>query len=237
MNKFDDLFESKIEIEESKDDQVLATIKFPWIKSEIENLNKRFYPFEVVKTAVAKLSEKIKQAYVPGQTDHPLMGGGTRLGDVSHILKAVWLKDKVAYAEADILKTTKGSDVLRVIKSGIQMGASLRGFGEVGSDGKVKKGLEIASVDLVAYPSFGSDAKVGIDNICLESTILEPGVGELSLQEKQMAGVYHKRPPKGWGEKVTGRTETDRKLFLEAIVSGFEGTFPQWKKKFGGDDA
>lgn len=230
MKDFLDLFESKIEIEESENDQVLARIKFPWGKADSENKNKRTYPFEIFKTAVEKLSEKIKRAFVPGQTDHPLMGAGTRLGDVSHILKSVWLKDKVAWAEADILKTTKGKDVLRVIKSGVSMGASLRGYGEVGSDGKLKKGLEIASVDLVANPSFGDDAKIGVNNIVIESTILERGIGKLSLEEKQMAGTFSGRQMLKEGE-FQKRSKEDRQNFLEAVTADFEGNYADWKKK------
>lgn len=304
MNKFEDLFEAKIEIEESKDDQVLARIKFPWGKADSENKNKRTYPFEIFKTAVEKLSEKIKRAYIPGMLDHPLMGGGTRLGDVSHILKSVWLKDKVAWAEADILKTSKGKDSLRVIKSGVQMGASLRGFGEV-KNGKVQKGLEIASVDLVANPSFGDDTKVGVNNIVIESIILNEeffslrdslqteivkefgkqywvvdfsdkevvfrkegtegykkisyktkgddleltgeavavtrkiqyeGIGELSNEELRLAGIY---APKArlMEQKVGQRTKEEGRLFTEAVVSGFLGTFDQWKEKYRGEDA
>jgi hypothetical protein len=233
MNKFEDLFESKIEIEESKDDQVLARIRFPWGRADTENKNKRTYPFEIFKTAIEKLSEKIKRAYVPGTLDHPLLGGATRLGDVSHILKSVWLKDKTAYAEADILKTSKGKDVLAVIKSGVAMGASLRGFGEV-KNGKVQKGLEIASVDLVANPSFGQDAQVGIHNICLESTILEPGVGELSFEEKKMAGVG--REARIIAEKLDVKIDrTDSRLYEEYMMAGGKESFVNWKKLYGGD--
>jgi len=216
MDKFEDIFEAKIEITESKDDQVLATIKFPWGRADVENKNKRTYPFAIFKTAVEKLAEKIKRAYVPGQTDHPLMGGGTRLGDVSHILKNVWLKDKVAYAEADILKTSKGQDVLRVIKSGVSIGASLRGFGEVGSDGKVKKGLEIVSVDLVASPSFGDHARVGVDKIVIESTILDEAF--FSLRDNLQTEIVKKFGKEFWVVDFSDKEV----VFRKENTSGFK---------------
>ncbi len=227
MKKFEDLFESEVEIAESENDQVLATIKFPWGRADKENKNKRFYPFEIFKNAVEKLAEKIKWAFVPGQTDHPLMGGSTRLGDVSHILKNVWLKDKVAWAEADLLKTSKGKDILRVIKSGCPMGASLRGIGEVGSDGKIKKGLEILTVDLVSNPSFGADAEVGVHNIVHESTILEPGIGKLSFEEKRLAGVHS-----GLIEsKIEKRSKEDTQCYQEYLLSGGKKTFLEWQEE------
>lgn len=236
MAEFKDIFESEVTIEESENDQVLAKIKFPWARADKANKNNRTYPFEIFKTAVEKLSEKIKRAFIPGQTDHPILGGSTRLGDVSHILKSVWMKDKVAYAEADILKTTKGKDVLRVIKSGVSMGASLRGFGEIGSDGKVKKGLEITTVDLVANPSFGADAEITQANV-MESTILEPitGCGELSLEEKKMAGVFAGKRRANMENKIRQKaTPTELHHYQEYVSSGGVGDFAYWKNKTKG---
>jgi len=233
MKNFEDIFEVKIEIEESDNDQVLAKIKFPWGKADSENKNKRTYPFEIFKTAVEKLSEKIKRAFVPGQTDHPISGSGTRLSDVSHILKSVWLDEhKMAWATADILKTSRGMDVLRIIKSGIQMGASLRGFGEV-KNGQVQKGLEIASVDLVCNPSFGDDAKVGVNNIVIESTILARCSGELSLSEKMLSGAYNPQA-RLKEEKVEKREKTNRQFYAEFLeAGGICESFEDWKKKYG----
>jgi hypothetical protein len=81
-------------------------------------------------------------------------------------------ENKVAWARASILDTQKGRDTLKIIKSGVTIGASLRGFGEVDKEGKVKPGLQVKTVDLVVDPSFGADARVDQSSV-IESYISE----------------------------------------------------------------
>lgn len=194
MNKYSDMFESEFTIKEAGEkDQFLATLEFSWGEGDEKNKNGRTYPFEKVwKPAVEGLGEKVKSSVVPGQSDHPMLSSNTQLANVSHILSKIWLEGKRAYARASLLKTSKGKDLLRVLKSGVTLGSSLRGLGEMDAQGFVKPGLVISTVDLVLSPSF-KDAKIGINNIVQESTILEPGSGELSVQEKKMAGIYSGR--------------------------------------------
>ena len=106
MNQFKDMFESKIEIEESKNDGILAKIKFPFGKADTVNKNNRTYPLEVFRTAVKNLGEKIRSAFVPGMADHPVGVSGTQLSGISHILTDVWLENGKAWASANILSNT-----------------------------------------------------------------------------------------------------------------------------------
>jgi len=168
MDKFQDVFECEPWLQEAKgkDPKFLGTLIFPWGKSDTKNKNGRLYPHEVLSSAVNALNAKIKASPVPGMADHPAEGSGTRLSGVSHILTRVWLdKDKVARAEAKILPTQKGRDALTVIKSNVQIGASLRGYGQVDKTGKVKAGLEVRAVDLVVDPSFGANATITQQNV------------------------------------------------------------------------
>jgi len=168
MNKYKDLFESKVWLTEAKekDPEFLGTLVFSWGKSDVYNLNHRCYPHKTFLAAVNALNTRIQASPVPGMADHPVGGGGTLLGGVSHILNKVWIdKDKVAWAEAKVLPTARGKDVLTIIKSNVKIGASLRGFGEVDSGGKVKPGLEVRAVDLVVDPSFGADATITQKNV------------------------------------------------------------------------
>ncbi|TET10790.1 hypothetical protein E3J84_03635 [Candidatus Aerophobetes bacterium] len=168
MKKYNDLFESKVWLTEAKekDPEFLGTLIFSWGKSDVYNLNHRYYPHKTFLAAVNALNTRIQASPVPGMVDHPVGGGGTLLSGVSHILNKVWIdKDKVAWAEAKILSTARGKDVLTIIKSNVKIGASLRGFGEVDSSGKVKPGLEVRAVDLVVDPSFGADATITQKNV------------------------------------------------------------------------
>lgn len=177
MNRYRDIFESTHKWTEAKDSRFLGTLVFSWGRSDVFNKNHRYYPHKTFESAVNALNTRIEKANVPGQVDHPMGGGSTRLADVSHILTKVWMdKNKVAWAEAKFLKTQKAKDALEIIKSDVKIGASLRGFGEIDKEGKVKSGLEIKTVDLVVDPSFGDDA--GIDqNSVIESYVPEEEAG------------------------------------------------------------
>ena len=76
----------------------------------------------------------------------------------------------------------KHSAIMIMPKTKTKIGASLRGFGEVGSDGKVKPGLEIRAIDFVSSPSFGASATVDQGNV-FESFVPEYEFTEDDLQE------------------------------------------------------
>lgn len=174
MNKYKDVFESTNTFTEAKaDSDFLGTLVFSWGRSDVFNKNHRYYPHKVFTSAVESLNTRIGKGNIPGQIDHPLGSGGTRLADVSHILTKVWMdKNKVAWAEAKFLKTQKAKDALQIIKSDVKIGASLRGFGEIDKDGKVRPGLEVKTVDLVVDPSFGVDATITQSSV-IESFVFE----------------------------------------------------------------
>ena len=178
MDIYKDIFESAVRFEEAKaDNDFLGTLVFNWGRSDVFNKNHRYYPHKTFIAAVNELNTRIGKANVPGQVDHPVSGGSTRLGDVSHILTKVWMdENKVAWAQASILDTQKGRDTLKIIKSGVAIGASLRGYGEVDSSGKVKPGLQVKTVDLVVDPSFGADARVD------QSSVIESYISEEEYQ-------------------------------------------------------
>lgn len=215
MEKYKDLFESKVWLTEAKeeDPEFLGTLVFSWGKSDVYNLNHRYYPHKTFLAAVNALNTKIQAAPVPGMADHPVGGGGTLLGGVSHILNKVWIdKDKVAWAEAKLLPTTRGKDALTVIKSNVKIGASLRGFGEIDKDGKVKPGLEVRAVDLVVDPSFGADATITQKNVYEAFTpeSAETGSGEEdNPQDNEPEGT------KKVGETMSDKIKTSDELKKE----------------------
>lgn len=183
MNKYKDVVESQLyELAEAKGTVFLSKWKFSFGKSDVFNKNQRYYSKKIFTSAVEALNTRIQKNPVPGMTDHPLGGGNTRLSDVSHVLLKTWMENGVAWAEAEILPTTRRKDTLRILKSNVKIGASLRGFGETDKDGKVKPGLEIRSVDIVSDPSFGPDATITQANV-IESYIPEEEFNEEDLEK------------------------------------------------------
>lgn len=171
--EYKDVVESQLyELAKAKGTVFLSKWKFSFGKSDVFNKNQRYYPKKTFTSAVEALNTRIQKNPVPGMTDHPVGGGNTRLSDVSHVLLKTWMENGVAWAEAGILDTTRGKDTLKLLKSNIPIGASLRGFGETDREGKVRPGLVIKSVDLVCDPSFGPDATITQANV-IESYIPE----------------------------------------------------------------
>lgn len=164
MDKYKDILEGMIaELTETPDDkQFLANAKFTWGRSEKRSKNNTFYPDPVATSAIEKFNKEAqKNVGVCGQLDHPMGTGSTLLANVSHLITKVWKdKEKVWWADAKIMRTSRGRDLLAVLKTGTKIGASLRGVGEIDSQGKVKAGLEVRAIDFVSSPSFGSDATV-----------------------------------------------------------------------------
>ncbi len=162
MNKYKDVFEGLVaEIKETPNTNFLATMKIKWGKSDEWNKNKRYYPDLVAGSAIEDFDKASKKNVgVVGQLDHPT-SGGTLLSNASHLVSGVWKdKNKVWWADCKILNTSKGKDLMTVLKTGTTIGASLRGFGETDKDGKVKAGLKISAIDFVHSPSFGASATV-----------------------------------------------------------------------------
>lgn len=187
MKEFLEVNESIVEFTEAKDDNFLGALKFPFGKAEIMNKNKHFYPFKIFDHAVTGLNTRAeKGAGVIGQLDHPIGTGSTLLANASHILTKVWMdSNKEAWAEAKIFDTSRGRDLLAILKSGAKIGSSLRGYGEIDKDGKIKAGLEIKTVDLVVDPSFGASASVDQSNV-FESFVPE---GKYEFNENDLQEI------------------------------------------------
>lgn len=179
--------------EAEKETVFIGKLKFSFGKADEKNRNGRTYPEKILSNAIEKLNDKLENVKVVGTSDHPLIGGSSQLSNVSHVLTKVWFdsKTKMAHAEAGILGTTKGKDAMKIIKSGVPIGASLRGFGEVDKEGKVKPGLELKTLDLVCDPSFGADARIDASSI-IESFIPEEEeeIDEGELSEEELKEVY-----------------------------------------------
>lgn len=184
-------------IEAEKESVFISRLRFPFVRVDEINKNGRLYPEKVFTDAIKKLNPRLENVKVVGTSDHPLIGGSSQLSNVSHVLKKVWMENKVGWAEIGILGTTKGRDALKIIKSGVPIGASLRGFGEVDKEGKVKPGLDIKTIDLVVDPSFGADARIDQSSIIEsyvpgeEEEIDEGELGEEELTEEELREIYN----------------------------------------------
>jgi len=122
------------------------------IQGDIRNANQRVYSSKEIDRAVKTLNEQISGGYsVCGEVDHP-EDLKINLDRVSHMITSMWMDGPNGYGKLKILPTPMGQLVQTMLESGVKLGVSSRGTGEVDGDGNVR-GFDIVTVDVVAQPS------------------------------------------------------------------------------------
>jgi len=123
------------------------------IQGGIRNANQRVYPVDEIERAVKTLNDQIQSGYsVLGEVDHP-DDLKVNLDRVGHMITQMWMEGPNGYGKMKILPTPMGNLVRTMLESGVKLGVSSRGSGNVDDySGKVSD-FEIITVDVVAQPS------------------------------------------------------------------------------------
>jgi hypothetical protein len=123
-----------------------------FIEGDVQNQNGRVYPKDEIHNAVKTLNEKIKKGFsVLGEADHP-DDLNINLDRVSHMITEMDIDGANGIGKLKILPTPMGNICKTLLESGVKLGVSSRGSGNVNESGKVKD-FEIITVDIVANPS------------------------------------------------------------------------------------
>lgn len=124
------------------------------IQGGITNQNQRVYPVSEIGRAVKTLNDQITGGYsVLGEVDHP-DDLKINLDRVSHMITEMWMDGPNGYGKMKILPTPMGQLVRTMLESGVKLGVSSRGSGNVADDGSgTVSDFEIITVDVVAQPS------------------------------------------------------------------------------------
>ncbi len=138
-----------------EDNSELKTLymKGVFIQGGVRNANERVYPISEIETAVDTLNKQITEGYsVLGEVDHP-DDLKINLDRVSHMITSMWMDGANGFGKLKILPTPMGVLVKTMLESGVKLGVSSRGSGNVNdTDGRVSD-FEIVTVDVVAQPS------------------------------------------------------------------------------------
>lgn len=124
-----------------------------FIQGGVRNANERVYPVPEIEKAVEQLNEQITNGHsVLGEVDHP-DDLKINLDRVSHMIVNMWMDGPNGFGKLKILPTPMGQLVSTMLTSGVKLGVSSRGSGNVDdATGKVSD-FEIVTVDIVAQPS------------------------------------------------------------------------------------
>ena len=141
-----------LERDESSDGKKSLHLNGICIQGDIRNANQRVYSSQEIGRAVKTLNEQISGGYsVLGEVDHP-QDLKINLDRVSHMITKMWMDGPNGYGKLKLLPTPMGQLIQTMLESGVKLGVSSRGSGEVDSQGNVQ-GFEIITVDVVAQPS------------------------------------------------------------------------------------
>jgi Prohead core protein serine protease len=123
-----------------------------FIQGGVRNQNQRVYPVNEIAKACNVIAEKIKSGYsVLGEADHP-DDLQVNLDRVSHMITNMYMNENNGIGKLKILPTPMGNIVKTLLESGVKLGVSSRGSGNVNESGGVTD-FEIVTVDIVAQPS------------------------------------------------------------------------------------
>ena len=124
------------------------------IQGGIKNANQRVYPVNEIGKAVKTLNDQISSGYsVLGEVDHP-DDLKINLDRVSHMITEMWMDGPNGYGKMKILPTPMGQLVKTMLESGVKLGVSSRGSGNISEYGGGEvSDFEIITVDVVAQPS------------------------------------------------------------------------------------
>ena len=124
------------------------------IQGGIKNANQRVYPVQEIAKATKTLNDQISSGYsVLGEVDHP-DDLKINLDRVSHMITEMWMDGPNGYGKMKILPTPMGQLVKTMLESGVKLGVSSRGSGNMNEYGSGEvSDFEIITVDVVAQPS------------------------------------------------------------------------------------
>jgi len=124
-----------------------------FIQGGVKNANERVYPVSEIEIAVNSLNEQITSGYsVLGEVDHP-DDLKINLDRVSHMITSMWMDGANGFGKLKILPTPMGQLVSTMLESGVKLGVSSRGSGNVDDGSGRVSDFEIVTVDIVAQPS------------------------------------------------------------------------------------
>ena len=123
------------------------------IQGGVKNANERVYPVSEISNAVKQLNDQITSGNsVLGEVDHP-DDLKINLDRVSHMITEMWMDGPNGYGKLKILPTPMGTLVKTMLESGVKLGVSSRGSGNVSEGSGYVSDFEIVTVDCVAQPS------------------------------------------------------------------------------------
>jgi hypothetical protein len=123
------------------------------IEGNKRNANERIYPLHEISKAVNTINQQIREGNsVLGEVDHP-DDLKINLDRVCHSVENMWMEGDAGCGKLKILPTPMGELIKTLLTSGVKLGVSSRGSGNVDDRTGHVSDFEIVTIDVVAQPS------------------------------------------------------------------------------------
>lgn len=159
MNMLQEMNEFSYSLEELNEDGMPKKLK---IKGRFGlggavNGNHRIYPTGVLGEAVTRVQTMVCERRMLGELDHPA-DAKIHLDKVSHVITKLEMRPNgEVYGEAEVLPTAQGKILESLLKSGVKLGISSRGFGSTKDTNEglqeVQGDYRLVTFDIVSDPS------------------------------------------------------------------------------------
>lgn len=165
------LFESTVSGSSGKQLKIIG----PAIECDVEGINGRIYPYEVMEEAANRFSkEYIASGRCMGELNHPPVNEKgdymnlpiteINLKRACHFIEKLWMEGNKMMMKSMVIDTVPAGLIVKgFIEKNIPIFVSLRGMGSTsfrGSKQYVDPGYMLITIDIVGRPSYGSKAKM-----------------------------------------------------------------------------
>jgi len=151
--------EFSYEVQELNEDGMPKKFRLKGIfqKADTPNGNKRVYPRGILESAIRSTAQMVTEGRMLGELDHP-DDAKIHLDKVSHKITKLNLDPLNGFVlgEAEVLSTPAGKILESLIKSGVKLGISSRGFGsvkDINGLNEVQEDFKLVTFDIVSDPS------------------------------------------------------------------------------------
>lgn len=155
---------------------------------DIINRNGRLYPRSAFENALIKIEADVNRGRFTGELDHPETNPFGTLERTAMVFTRLYIEGSDVRFEAKLLDTQAGQNLEALLKAGVDVGMSTRGFGTQ-SDQKIEgrdikvigEDFELFGVDAVKVPS-NEAAFVQLRESLIESQMAVPEQGRKEQQ-------------------------------------------------------
>ena len=156
LREFIGLNYDKALVKEAKEKNLPIVLQGVLQRADAKNQNGRIYPRPILEREITNYQKAVAEGRAVGEADHPDQSV-VSLKNVSHVVREIgWNGDDVV-GKVEILNTPSGQILKSLMESGIRLGISSRGVGEVRQDESgndvVDESFVLICFDVVSEPS------------------------------------------------------------------------------------